>query len=168
MKRKKDHYLYKSKVIGDVIVPLIECEECQGCGKLTLSSNANSEVNKYVREQERRAIATLPVADLITAGQAAAILEVTRQAFSKNPKIKKGFVYFMIVGTKKAYFRTSIELFKATGDGRFPITAWSSSVPENSISIYSTREGAWQETPCQADSTIYSEHIWNKSLRAGL
>jgi hypothetical protein len=162
---KKEDYFHKSKIIGEVLVPAIEFRECQGCGEVTLSPRTHNEVNNYVAEQERNAIATLRANDLISAGQAASILAVTKQAFSKNSKVKMGFVYSLMIGAKKAYFRSSIELFKRTGDGRFPITRWKSSVPENSICVYSTVDRKWQKVICQTDTAANSTHNWNESMR---
>ena len=164
-RNKKEDYVHKSKIIGEVLVPAIELKECQGCGEVTLSPKANNEVNNYVAEQELNAINTLPANDLISAGQAASILQVTKQAFSKNSKFKKGFVYSIMIGAKKAYFRSSIELFRRTGDGRFPITRWKSSVPDNAILTYSTADRKWQKVICQTDNVADSTHRWNESPR---
>lgn len=163
---KKEDYLCNSRVIGEVLVPLIEFYECHGCQEITLSPEGGHEVTTYVKEQERNTIARLPSDDLITAGQAADLLGVSKQAFSKNPKIKKGFVYFIQIGTKKAYFRRSVELFRATGDGRFPITKWKFSSQEIRISQNDKARVEWQEVVCQADSSDDSEYNWGSSLRA--
>ena len=157
---KKEDYLCNSKVIGKVLIPLVEFCECRGCHDITLSPKASHEVITHVREQERNAIASLSSDDLITAGQAAGLLGVSKQAFSKNPKIRKGYVYFTQIGTKKAYFRRSVELFKQTGDGRFLITKWKFSDQENWISKNDSAREGWQEVVCQADITDYSTYIW--------
>jgi len=163
-RQKKEDYLHSSKTIGQVLIPAIEFSECQGCGEVTLSPEANDEVSIYVAEQELNTITNLPAKDLISAGQAANNLQVTKQAFSKNSKCKKGFVYSVMIGAKKAYFRSSVELFKKTGDGRFPITRWKSSVPENSIITYSTVDRKWQKVIYQTDIVTNSTHNWNESL----
>jgi hypothetical protein len=164
-RNRKEDYFHKSKIIGEVLVPAIEFKECQGCGEVTLSPEAKNEVKIYVAEQELNAISTLPVNDLISAGQAANILGVTKQAFSKNSKFKKGFVYSIMIGAKKAYFRSSIDLFKRTGDGRFPITRWKSSVPENAILTYSPVDRKCQKVVCQTDIAADAAHSWNESPR---
>ncbi|MBT8360007.1 MAG: hypothetical protein HKP41_17045 [Desulfobacterales bacterium] len=165
---KKEDYLCNSKVIGEVLIPLIEFYECRGCHETTLSPEASHELITHVREQERNAIASLSSDDLITAGQAAAILGVSKQAFSKNPKIKKGYVYFTQIGTKKAYFRKSVELFRESGDGRFPITKWKFSHQESWISQNDNAREGWQEVVYQVDVAQYSKYTWSSSLRAGL
>lgn len=165
---KKEDYLCNSKVIGKVLIPLIEFYECCGCHETTLSPEASHEVITRVEELERNAVASLPSDDLITAGQAADLLGVSKQAFSKNPKIKKGYVYFTQIGTKKTYFRRSIELFRKTGDGRFAITKWKSSYQEKRISQNDNAREGWQKVVCQADIVDYSNYTWSSSLRAGL
>jgi hypothetical protein len=164
-RNRKEDYFHKSKIIGEVLVPAIEFKECQGCGEVTLSPEAKNEVKIYVAEQELNAISTLPVNDLISAGQAANILGVTKQAFSKNSKFKKGFVYSIMIGAKKAYFRSSIDIFKRTGDGRFPITRWISSVPENAILTYYPVDRKCQKVVCQTDIAADAAHSWNESPR---
>ena len=165
---KKEDYLCNSKVIGKVLIPLIEFYECRGCHETRLSPEARHEVITHVREQERNAIASLSSDDLITAGQAAELLGVSKQAFSKNPKIKKGYVYFTQIGNKKVYFKRSVELFRETGDGRFPITKWKFSHQENRISQNDNAREGWQEVVCQADIADYSKSTWSLSLRAEL
>lgn len=161
--RKTEDYLCQSKIIGDVLVPLIEVEKCLSCGALELSAEAKSEVSSYLRMLETDAITSLPADNLMSAGQAAGILGVSKQAFSKNPKIKKGFVYFTYVGTKKVYFRSSLELFKTTGDGRFPITQWKSSVPSERVLHHSAKSDCWQRVSCQADRVDCAVYTWSTS-----
>ncbi len=164
-RHKKKDYVHKSKIIGEVLVPAIELRECRGCGNIKLSSEACDEVRNYVAEQEQNAIATLPADGLISAGQAAAILEVTKQAFSKNSKLKRGFVYSVMIGEKRAYFRSSVELFKKTGDGRFLITGWKPSVPKNAVCTYAPVGKKWQKVFCQTAIAAEFTHSWNETTR---
>ncbi|MEE4166519.1 MAG: hypothetical protein V2I35_11020, partial [Desulfocapsaceae bacterium] len=143
-RHKKQDYVHTSNIIGEVLVPAIELTECRGCGHVKLSSEACDEVRNFVAEQEQKAITTLPANGLISAGQAAGILQVTKQAFSKNSKLKKGFVYSVMIGEKRAYFRSSVELFKKTGDGRFPITRWNPSIPKTSVCTDAPVDQKWQ------------------------
>ncbi len=161
--RKIEDFFCESKIIGDVLVPSVEVEKCLGCGALKLSAEAENEVSHYLKMLETNAIISLPADNLISAGQAAGILGVTKQAFSKNPKIKKGFVYFTYVGTKRVYFRSSVELFKTSGDGRFPITQWKSSLPYDRISHHAANDDCWQQVSCQADKTDCNVYTWSTS-----
>ncbi|NNK95544.1 MAG: hypothetical protein HKP41_14430 [Desulfobacterales bacterium] len=162
--RKTGDHLCESNIIGDVLVPLVEVETCSSCGALQLSTESERKVADYLKMLEKNAIISLPADNLISAGQAAGILGISKQAFSKNPKIKKGFVYFTYVGTKKVYFRSSVELFKRSGDGRFPIIQWRSSVPSDRISHHAANDDFWQQVSCQTDKADCAVFTWSKSL----
>ena len=156
-------YQCNNRIIGDVIVPQVEVEQCPNCGELILSEEAEAAVSHYLKTREKEAIASLPAEDLISAGQAAAMLGVTKQAFSKNPKIKKGFVYFVYVGTKKFFFRTSVTLYKTMGDGRFPITKWKSSMDSGRIASCDTADRRWQQISPSIETADDGLYIWNTS-----
>ena len=162
--RKTEDHLCRSKILGDVLVPLVEVESCMSCGASKLSTEAEGKISDYLKMLEKDAINSLPADILISAGQAAAILGVSKQAFSKNPKIKKGFVYFTYVGTKKFYFKSSVQLFKTSGDGRFPITQWNSSVPSDRISHHVANSDLWQQVSFQTDKVDYAVYTWSASL----
>lgn len=162
--RKTADYLCESKIIGDVLVPLVEVERCSSCGAVQLANKEERRVAEYLERLEKNAIISLPADNLISAGQAAGILGVSKQAFSKNPKIKKGFVYFTYVGTKKVYFRSSVELFKTSGDGRFPITQWKSTVPSERISYHAATDDLWQPVSCQTGRADCAVYTWSTSL----
>ena len=159
-------YQCKNRIIGDVIVPQVEVEQCPNCGELILSEEAETAVSHYLKTREKEAIAGLPAEDLISAGQAAAILGVTKQAFSKNPKIKKGLVYFVYVGTKKFFFRTSVTVYKTVGDGRFPITKWKSSMDSGRIASCDIVDSRWQQISSPIETADDGVYIWNTSALA--
>ena len=159
-------YQCNNKILGDVIVPLVEVEQCPNCGELILSEEAETAVSHYLKTREKEAIASLPAEDLISAGQAAAILGVTKQAFSKNPKIKKGLVYFVSVGTKKFFFRTSVKLYKTVGDGRFPITKWKSSLDSGRLASCDTADRRWQQISSSSETADDGVYIWDTSALA--
>ena len=165
--RKTEDYPCESKIIGDVFVPLVEVETCLSCGAVQFSKEEERRVAEYLEMLEKNAIISLPADNLISAGQAAGILGVSKQAFSKNPKIKKGFVYFTFVGTKKVYFRSSVELFKSRGDGRFPITQWDSSVPSDRISYHAATDDVWQQVNCQTDKADCAAYTWSTPSKEG-
>ncbi|MGI9536884.1 MAG: hypothetical protein ACR2PB_07425 [Desulfocapsaceae bacterium] len=159
-------YQCNNRIIGDVIVPQVEVEQCPNCDERILSEEAETAVSHYLKTREKEAIASLPAEDLISAGQAAAILGVTKQAFSKNPKIKKGLVYFVSVGTKKFFFRTSVTLYKTVGDGRFPITQWKSSMDSGRIASCDTADSGWQQISSSIETADDGVYIWNTSALA--
>lgn len=125
VQEKTGAYPFKSKTLGKVIVPNITFLECQECGDRAVPYKGAVALHKHITIREREEIKKLPASGLITAGEAAELLGVTKQAFSKNPKIKHGFIYYVTIGNRKAYFKKSVQLFKESGDGRFQIkTSW--------------------------------------------
>jgi len=57
----------------------------------------------------------------VTSSEAARILDISRQALHKNRRIKNGFIFHTRFGNGIVYLRKSVELFKETGDGRYPL-----------------------------------------------
>jgi len=76
-------------------------------------------VTAFKKEKERELINKLPVGEFLSVNEVIDILQITKQAFSKNNKIKRGFIYYVEKGKKKLYHKKSVELFKKKGDGRF-------------------------------------------------
>jgi hypothetical protein len=119
---KKELYPFRSRVIGTVFVPDVAFNECSSCGEKTLTPEASQYLIDYVRRVEKQALKAIPAGDMITATEAAAILGFTKQNFSKAPKIKIGFIYFIKIGGRKYYSKRSTVQYKDTGDGRFRLT----------------------------------------------
>jgi hypothetical protein len=122
--RKKitGQFLFNSKVIGRVEVPGIEYTECQSCGEKRISLEMSKKVSAYVQEKERDAIGSLPIDNFITADEAAELLKISKQAFSKHSAIKRGLLYSVEKGKRKFYDRASVLRFKINKkDGRYLI-----------------------------------------------
>jgi hypothetical protein len=114
---------FKSKLLGEVSIPNIEQHICVQCGNTLASLEELGKVREYVQLKECELIDSLPVGDFISLNEAAAILEVTKQAFSKNPKVKRGIIVSTKIDNKVLYLRKSVEHFKENGkDGRFVLS----------------------------------------------
>ena len=159
--RTSDDYLCFSRVLGYALAPRVEIDECSGCGLASVSSEAEKEVYRWLSIHEQIAIDSLSGDQLLSAGQAAEMLGVTKQAFSKNPKVKKGHIYFTSVGNKKIYFKSSVELFKDSGDGRFQITKWQSSLPSEQTTTNVNGSECWQSH----QATHVSDYTWSSSSK---
>lgn len=107
------------KSLGEISVPDITYTKCESCGDILLSSDMAQRVSTFKKQKVYELIEQLPVGDFLTVNEAIEILGVTKQAFSKNNKIKRGFIYYVEINKKKLYHNKSVELFKETGDGRF-------------------------------------------------
>ncbi len=112
---------FKSKALGTVTVPDIEQYTCSKCGNSSLSLDEANKVSQYVRDKEQHVISNLPVCDFISLNQAAELLDITKQAFSKHPRIKRGFIYSTTIDGKKFFYKRSVEAFKETRDGRISL-----------------------------------------------
>jgi len=112
-------FKFKSQVLGEILVPDIIFFECNICGDRIISPEEGEKVIDYVEKKEQIAINKLPIGEFMTANEAAEILEITKQAFSKNYKIKNGLIYSAKIGGKKYYYKKSVELFKEKNNGKF-------------------------------------------------
>jgi len=115
---------FKSRSLGNISVPDLEYMECKSCGDKLLSPEMSDRMIDFIAGKERAMINTLPVGEFVTLNEASAILGISKQAFSKHPKIKRGFIYSVNIGGRKLYHRRSASQFKLTGDGRFQLTGW--------------------------------------------
>ena len=117
----KGDYSFKARNIGDIIVPNVAYTMCDSCQQRALSPESSEKVFKYVLEVEANCIKKFPIADFIAAGEAADLLGVSKQRFSQNLKIKRGFVYSVEVGDRVLYHKRSVLRFKDKRDGRFSL-----------------------------------------------
>lgn len=157
--RTSDDYLCFSRVLGYALAPRVEIDQCSNCGLKFLPLEAEKEVYRWLSIHEQIAIDSLSGDQLLSAGQAAEILGVTKQAFSKNPKVKKGHIYFTSVGNKKIYFKSSVDLFKDSGDGRFQITKWQSSLPSERTTANVSGSDRWHSHK----APHASDYTWSSS-----
>jgi YgiT-type zinc finger domain-containing protein len=109
----------KSKSLGNITVPEISYTICNNCGDILLDPEMAQKVTTFKKQRELELIMKLPVGEFLAVTEAIEILGITKQAFSKNNKIKRNFIYNIKMGKKKLYHKKSVELFKSTGDGRF-------------------------------------------------
>jgi hypothetical protein len=117
--KKSGSVQFKSRAVGKVLVPNLEFLECEKCKEKIFSLKESDKAIDFIAKKEREAIYTLPIKDFITAKEASKILGITKQAFSKHPKIKRGLIYFVKIGDRKFYNRKSVELFKEKGNGKY-------------------------------------------------
>jgi len=119
---KTGEFEFKSRSLGKILVPDITYFECGVCGDKILSPEESDKVINYVEKEENKSISKLPIGEFITTNEAAEILGITKQAFSKNYKIRQGLIYSAKIGNKKYYHKRSVELFKVKNNGKFPLS----------------------------------------------
>ncbi|MFH1991923.1 MAG: hypothetical protein ABIK98_05885 [Pseudomonadota bacterium] len=113
---------FNSKSIGKMLVPELKFTECQDCKDKIFTPEEFDKAIDFIDKKEKEAISNLPIKDFITANEAAEMLGITKQAFSKNYKIKRGLIYSVKIGGKKYYHKKSVELFKEKNNGKFLIS----------------------------------------------
>jgi hypothetical protein len=95
---------FNSKNLGIVRVPNIVHKKCDSCGDVLIPSGQSKKILEFVKKQETRVIRRIPFDDFVSLNEAAEILNVTKQALSKNPKIKNGLIYSAMIGDRRYYF----------------------------------------------------------------
>lgn len=109
---KKEEMEFNSRALGKIKVPNIRFLECGNCGDKLFSLNESEKATAFIIKEEQEALKKMPIGDFVTLDEAANILKVSKQAFSKNPRIKNGLIFSVKIGNRKYYLRKSVELFK--------------------------------------------------------
>jgi predicted DNA-binding protein (UPF0251 family) len=156
---------FRSKPLGEITVPSIEYYRCRNCGDISIDNNEAIKINNYIQLKENEAISSLPIKDFISQKEACEMLGVSKQAFSKNSRIKRGFIYSVTKDGRKYYYKHSVEEFKRTGkDGRLNIcqqNTWTDisnlyifdkTIAHGSIPFYSV----WEDVSRKKIKTIYT------------
>jgi len=118
---KKGKVEFKSRSLGKVMVPDLRFLECDNCGARLISPEEGDKATDFIEKEEQKVINNLPIGEFVSTKEAAAILEITKQAFSKNQRIKRGLIYSTKISERKYYHRKSVELFKEKNNGKFPL-----------------------------------------------
>jgi hypothetical protein len=118
---KKGEVEFKSRSLGKVKVPNLRFLECDNCGERLISPEEGDKATDFIEKEEQKIINNLPIGEFVSTKEAAEILDITKQAFSKNQRIKGGLIYSTKIGERKYYHRKSVELFKEKNNGKFPL-----------------------------------------------
>lgn len=121
--RLQKGYDIDSKVLGKVHLRNVEVEHCANCDISLLTLDSAQTANIELAALEESAINEIPVGNFITLNESAEILGVTKQAFQKNARIQRGFIFSVTKGRSKLYDKKSVKLFAASGDGRYRLNA---------------------------------------------
>ncbi|MCX7047154.1 MAG: hypothetical protein NTX50_16910 [Candidatus Sumerlaeota bacterium] len=108
-------------ILGPVTVPNITQSRCDQCGDTLLSCEESDKITDCLERLLDARIKRNPITAFVSAQEACSILGITRQAFHKNRRIKRGFILQASIAGQVLYLRKSVELFKIKGDGRYPL-----------------------------------------------
>ena len=118
---KSGIYSLVDPYVGNIVVQGVSYYQCDNCEDILYSVEMaqaiESERNKRVQEMLNH----FPIADFIGAAETASILGISRQALHKNSRINHGFIYQTKCGPITLYLKQSVQQYKKTGDGRFPL-----------------------------------------------
>jgi hypothetical protein len=124
-------------MLGEVSILGIKYEICMSCADITLSYEEGQKANRRLKAKEKEALECLPFKSFITMNEAAEILETSKQAFNKNSRIKRGFIYFVEMDGRKYYLKDSVLQFKENGrDGRIKLKK--KSLPRGKVRLADT------------------------------
>jgi hypothetical protein len=112
---------FKTRSLGTINVPNLQFLECDACDEKLLDRIESKKATDYIRNKEQQRINNLPIGEFLSAKEAATFFEITKQAFSKHPKIKGGLIYSCKIDNRKFYHKKSLEQFRETGNGKFQL-----------------------------------------------
>lgn len=115
------NFPFNSKIVGRVMVPRVCYSKCPNCQDILVDFDQSIKISNHVKSLEAEAIKSIPIGEFISLNEAAEILGVTKQAFSKNPRIKRGLILSAKVGGRTVYWDKSVEEFRLTNDGRISV-----------------------------------------------
>jgi hypothetical protein len=125
MKEVTKSYHARSLLAGTVElfgVKQWECN-CQECTSVYIDFETAKRVEDCVLEKERALIDALPIGEFVTGIEAAEILGITKQGFSKNQRIRNGFIVSKRMDGRIFYYRPSVVAFAGPKkDGRINLT----------------------------------------------
>ena len=121
-KRKSGTLKLHDNSIGDYLVQNADYYKCEECGELMFRGSMLRVIEAKEDEIRKRLIKRLPIEEFISASEVAKILGKSRQAIHKHRRIRRGFIYSIDFEGRKVYHKKSVELYRKTGDGRFPLS----------------------------------------------
>lgn len=107
--------------IGKISIQGIPYYQCENCDDILYTQDMSLAIEIKRNERIHELLSQLPIADFITAAEAASILGISRQAFHKSHRINHGFIHQTKFGGASVYLKQSVLQFKKTGDGRYPL-----------------------------------------------
>lgn len=113
-----------NSLIGTYTLHSVSYSKCKGCGDIILSGNTWTAADEEERRIIKDRLEKLPVNEFISATETSNILGISKQALHKHHRIRKGFIFSVQHNGRVEYHRKSAELFKQTGDGRFPLSCY--------------------------------------------
>lgn len=139
MKEVTKSYRVESLLAGAVDLQAVkqwECN-CEECTSVFIDFATAKHVEECVLELEQELIDALPIGKFVTGNEAAEILGITKQAFSKNQRIRNGFIISKQMDGRLFYYLPSVNAFAGPQkDGRINLVLQTESL---SLPTYKSR-----------------------------
>lgn len=174
LSNKRGPVEFFSKIAGTITIPNIKYEECLNCHDRIYSTSEYEKIIDYVENKEQYLINQQPMSSFVSAREAAKILGMTKQAFSKNSRIKRGFILYTKIDGRKYYLKKSVKKYKENNhDGRFlidiqkPKDKWYSIgevQPVFGIVMIPDHSNLYQKIESDVISSNPFEHLKGKSI----
>lgn len=119
--KKTDTLEVTDPYVGKIIIRGVPYYQCDKCGDIlytpdmaqAIEFERNSRINELINQYS--------ISSFVSASEAASLLGISRQALHKHRRIRQGFIYKTNFYGLTVYLRESVNKFKETGDGRFPL-----------------------------------------------
>jgi len=118
---KSGVYSLTDPYVGEIIVHGVMYYQCDKCGDILYSEAMAQAIESERNERIHELLSWFPISNFISAADTASILGISRQALHKNRRINHGFIYQTKCGVFTLYLKQSVQQYKRTGDGRFPL-----------------------------------------------
>lgn len=157
MKETHGQVVIRDPYLGRIYVNLDEYYLCENCGNRAFPSSALTKIDEARTRLTECYLRTFPLGGFISQKRAAKILGISRQALSKNKRIRNGFIFHTHLGKRPVYLKKSVLLYRKNGDGRFPLAEYDdiaikysapvkTEVYEDSTSVYKAITSSLRES----------------------
>src|SRR5450759_3247007 len=85
---RHEDFRFDDRVCGTLVLPKAAFDKCDSCGDVLLHPGTGDRMHEVVEKTTLRLLDSLPAGDFIMAKQAAELLGISVQAFSKNRRIR--------------------------------------------------------------------------------
>jgi len=107
--------------VGKIIIEGVTYYQCDKCKDILYSESIAQAIESERNKRIHEILSQFPISDFVNATETASILGISRQALHKNRRINHGFIYQTKFSGLTVYLKQSVQKYKKTGDGRFPL-----------------------------------------------
>jgi len=145
--------------VGPYTVTDVLHHRCDHCGELLLPPETAKALETARTEIREGIIRNRPLCEFLSASETASALGISRQALHKHRRIRRGFIYQTSFGGNTVYLKSSVMLFKETGDGRFPLVRSTEPGTAEYVSEKDAQEAA-REYVRASETAMFLSRTW--------